>query len=112
MGHVSATDYLRNCQKRSEEWHIIVELAFIERAHLGRTFRASFVHNSGDVSHIIKVIRPYYRICLCCNDYLSVNMRVALNSLPRKSKRGYVFVYGIILIQFACSSFRCTLSVY
>ena len=31
-------------QKRSEERQIIVKLALIEHAHLGRTFRASFVH--------------------------------------------------------------------
>ena len=43
--------YDLDSQKRSEELQIIVELALIEHAHLGRTFRASFVHRTVAMCH-------------------------------------------------------------
>ena len=50
--------------------------------------------NSGDMSRIIKVNR-------LCNDFPSVNTLLNVN-------KGDI-IYGIILIQLACCSFRCTL---
>ena len=38
-------------QKRREEQQIIVELALIEHAHVGTTFRASFVHRTVATCH-------------------------------------------------------------
>ena len=55
--------------RQSEKQPIIVELALIEHAHTGRSFRASrtaaMCHRSSD----------YYRTGLWCNDYPSVNTR-------------------------------------
>ena len=55
----------------------------------------------------------YYRTGLCCNDYPSVNTRVALTSSVRPSTMNKCDIFnGIVLIQVACSSFPCTLSLY
>ena len=55
--------------RQSEKQPIIVELALIEHAHMGRSFRASstaaMCHRSSN----------YYRTGLCCNDYPSINTR-------------------------------------
>ena len=57
----------------------------------------------------------YYRTGLCGNDYPSVNARVTRVDLidsTQKTRINAIFFNGIVLIEVACSSFPCTLSLY
>ena len=67
--YTTRRSFSRRRSRQSEKQPIIVELALIEHAHMGRSFRTSRIaamcHRSSD----------YYRTGLCCDDYPSVNTR-------------------------------------